>query len=420
MAASHQRRIPVFSSYVRLLVAYPGALAFGILLTFFSSAGQTFFISLFNRQIRGVYDLTSGEFGTLYALATLTGAVLMIHAGRQIDHWPLSWFVAAVVTGLGIAAGLMAVLPPGHVWVLFIAIVLLRLCGQGLMYHTAVTTAARAFHSSRGQAMSIVALGASAGEALLPITIVAMVAAIGWRLTWWAAAAILLVLVLPTAVLLARRYYSPHAAVSDGAAALPVTDRSRGQVLRDPAFWLLLPAMLAPAFVNTGVFFHQVPISEAKHWSLMVFASAFTTYAVSTLVMMLVGGRLVDRFSAKMVLRFALSPLFLALLLLAASDAPWAAHGYMAMAGATAGLYGSASIAVWAELYGLTHLGAIRAMTTGLMMVSSALAPSLMGWMFDFGFEISSVMLAMAAYVLVAIVLVQPALARRRVTGQAG
>jgi MFS family permease len=152
----------------------------------------------------------------------------------------------------------------------------------------------------------------------------------------------------------------------------------------------------------------------------MVFASAFTTYAVTTLVMMLVGGRLVDRFGAKVVLRFALAPLLLALLLLAASDAPWAAHGYMAMAGATSGLYYSASTAVWAELYGLTHLGAIRAMTTGLMMVSSALAPSLMGWMFDLGFDISSVMLVMAAYVLVAIALVQPALARRRVTGKAG
>jgi MFS family permease len=297
-------------SYVRFLASHPGALAFGFGLTFFSAVGQTFFIALFNSEIRGVYDLTSGEFGTIYAVATLTGAMLMIRAGRQIDIWPLPWFAASVVAGLALAAGLMAVLPPGQVWVLFIAIVLLRLCGQGLMFHTAVTAAVRTFHAYRGQALSIVSLGFAAGEALLPVTIVAVVAVIGWRLTWGAAALTLVLFVLPMAVWLAHRSYPPHAPAASGGDALPSSDRSRHQVLRDPAFYLLLPAMVAPAFVNTGVFFHQVPISEAKNWTLIVFASAFTTYASATLVVMLVGGRLVDRYSAKAVLRFALAPIF--------------------------------------------------------------------------------------------------------------
>lgn len=407
-------------SYLRFLASHPGALAFGFLLTFFSAFGQTFFIALFNRQIRGVYDLTSGEFGTLYAAATLTSALLIIRAGRQIDQWPLSLFAASVVAGLAVAAILMAALPPGHIWVLFIAIVLLRLCGQGLMHHTAVTAAARTFHANRGQAISIVSLGFSLGEAVLPVTVVAVVAAVGWRMTWGVVAVTLLVFVLPLAAWLAHRCYGPHAAVPVGGAAAPLNDRSRAQVLRDPVFYMLLPAMLAPAFVNTGVFFHQVPISDAKDWSLLVFASAFTTYAVSALVAMLAGGRLVDSLSATTVLRFALLPLFLGLLVLAASDAPWAAHGYMALAGATTGLYFGASTAVWAELYGVTHLGAIRAMTTGFMMVSTALAPSLMGWMIDFGFAISTIMLATAGYVFFAIILVQPALAMQRAGPKAG
>ncbi|MFW6077583.1 MAG: MFS transporter, partial [Hyphomicrobiales bacterium] len=285
-------------SYFRFLASHPGALTFGFGLTFFSAVGQTFFIALFNREIRGVYDLTSGEFGTLYAVASLTSAMLMIRAGRQIDVWPLTWFVASVVGGLALAALLMSVLPPGHIWVLFLGIVLLRLCGQGLMFHTAVTTAARSFHAHRGKALSTVSLGFAAGEAMLPITIVAVVGAIGWRQTWATAAAILVLFVLPMAVWLAHRCCPPRPPAASGV-AMPPSDRSRGQVLRDPAFYLLLPGMLAPAFVNTGVFFHQVPISEAKGWSLIVFAAAFTTYAVSTLVMMLVGGRLVDRFSAR-------------------------------------------------------------------------------------------------------------------------
>jgi MFS family permease len=406
-------------SYFRFMAAHSGALAFGFGLTFFSSVGQTFFIALFNRQIRDLYDLTSGEFGTIYAVASLTSAMLMIRAGRQIDIWPLAVFAGSVVAGLGVAAILMALLPPGHIWVLFLAIVLLRLFGQGLMFHTAVTAAVRTFHAHRGQALSIVSLGFAAGEATLPISIVAVVSAIGWRMTWAAAAVTLLVVVLPLAIWLAHRCYPPRPPAASGA-EVPSSDRSRAQVLHDPVFYLLLPAMMAPAFVNTGVFFHQVPIAEAKGWTLIVFAAGFTTYAFSTLVMMLVGGRMVDRFGAKAVLRFALSPILAGLLLLSAGDAPWIAHGYMAMAGATTGLYYGAANAVWAELYGLTHLGAIRAMTHSLMMVSAALGPPLMGWMLDFGFAISTIMLGTAAYVGIAIVVLQPALTGPRATGGPG
>jgi MFS family permease len=403
----------LLAPYLRFLSAHPGALAFGFMLTFFSAFGQTFFIALFNREIRDLYDLTSGEFGTLYAVANIIGAALIVRAGRQIDHWPLTWFVGSVVVGLTIAAALMASLPPGHIWVLFIAIVLLRLCGQGLMYHTAATAAARTFHAQRGQALSTVSMGFAVGEAVWPITVVQLVSIVGWRLTWAGAAGVLAAVVLPLVVMLAHRCY-PSRPVGGALAAAPASDRSRAQVLRDPAFYLLLPAMVAPAFVNTGVFFHQVLISEAKGWTLMTFASAFTTYAVTTMVMMLAGGRIIDRTSAQAVLRFALAPLFLGLLLLGYGDAPIVAHGYMVLAGTTAGLFYGVSTAVWAELYGTTHLGAIRAMTTGLMMVSAALGPPTLGWMIDFGFAVSTIMTVTAGYVLLAIVLIQPALAVHR------
>jgi hypothetical protein len=114
------------------------------------------------------------------------------------------------------------------------------------------------------------------------------------------------------------------------------------------------------------------------------------------------------------VLRFALAPLFLGLLLLGYGDAPVVAHGYMVLAGTTVGLFYGVSTAVWAELYGTTHLGAIRAMTTGMMMVSAALGPPTLGWMIDFGFAVSSIMTVTAGYVLFAIVLIQPALAVHR------
>ena len=41
-------------------------LLIGIIFTFFSSFGQSFFLGLFNPSIRGELDITHGQFGNLY------------------------------------------------------------------------------------------------------------------------------------------------------------------------------------------------------------------------------------------------------------------------------------------------------------------------------------------------------------------
>jgi hypothetical protein len=288
----------LLAPYLRFLAAHPGALAFGFMLTFFSAFGQTFFIALFNREIRELYGLTSGEFGTLYAVANIIGAALIVRAGRQIDHWPLTWFVGSVVVGLTIAAALMASLPPGHIWVLFIAIVLLRLVRPGAdVPHRCHHGGAHLSRPARPGAVNGVdgvcgrrgGVADHRGATGVDRGMAADLGRRGRRAGGSGPAA---------GGRLAHRCY-PSRPGGGALAAAPANDRSRAQVLRDPAFYLLLPAMVAPAFVNTGVFFHQVLISEAKGWTLMAFASAFTTYALTTMVMMLVGGRIIDRTSAR-------------------------------------------------------------------------------------------------------------------------
>ena len=50
-------------------------IAGGFLLTFFSSFGQTFFIGLSGEELRAKFDLTDGEFGLTYMVATLASAI---------------------------------------------------------------------------------------------------------------------------------------------------------------------------------------------------------------------------------------------------------------------------------------------------------------------------------------------------------
>ena len=56
----------------------PKLLLYGFLIVFFASYGQTFFISLFNAEIRIFYNLSDGEFGLVYAISTLLSSFLLI------------------------------------------------------------------------------------------------------------------------------------------------------------------------------------------------------------------------------------------------------------------------------------------------------------------------------------------------------
>ena len=58
---------------------------FGFIFTFFSCFGQSFFIGLFNSSIRETLSITHGQFGTIYASATLFSSLLLIWVGKKID-----------------------------------------------------------------------------------------------------------------------------------------------------------------------------------------------------------------------------------------------------------------------------------------------------------------------------------------------
>ena len=58
---------------------------FGFIFTFFSSFGQSFFIGLFNPSVRDTLNISHGQFGSIYATATLVSSLLFIWVGKKID-----------------------------------------------------------------------------------------------------------------------------------------------------------------------------------------------------------------------------------------------------------------------------------------------------------------------------------------------
>ena len=405
-------------TFLRFLRHDPRFLAFGFLLAFFASFGQTFFIALFSAELRAAFGLSHGGFGTVYSLATLTSAGLMVWAGRMIDHCDLRLYAGVICAGMALACLVIANVPTTHVAFLYVAILLLRFTGQGLMSHAASTAMARYFEATRGRALALSALGATAGEAILPVVTVAAIAAFGWRSAYGFYGLLLAVGLVPLMLWLLHGHGARHSAFlkrleSGDTTESPTRHWTRAQVRRDPFFYLVLPLMLAQSFIVTGVFFHQVHLVESKGWTMALFAGAFTVYAGFVLVALAVVGPLVDRFGAARLLPLVKLPLAAGLLVLATQSAPWTAFLYMSLAGLTAGAFGVFNGAFWAESYGLRHLGAIRALVTALMVLGSAGSPAIMGWLIDAGVSMERIALACFGYLALASVLAVVALRRR-------
>jgi len=385
-------------------------LSFGLLTAFFSSFGQTYFIAVFGPAIRAEFGLSHGEFGGLYAIGTTLSAVVLIWAGRLIDRLPLRQFAPGLAVALAGACALMA-LAPGAI-VLALALFTLRLTGQGLMSHTALTSMARYFEAERGRAVAFAMLGFPLAVAVFPLLGVALEEALGWRRAWAAMALAVGLGLAPLMLWLLRGHGMRHrrflvrttrrSAAGDDTRTDQRRQWSRPEVLRDPRFYLLGLAVMAPSYIVTGFFFHQGQLAADKGWTAAFMASAFIGYSVGSVAGSLTVGQLVDRWSATRIAPYYLLPLALACTLIAVADAPPVAIAFTLLIGLSSGGGQTLIGTIWPELYGVLHLGAIRAMVMSLSVVASALSPVSMGWLIDRQVAMPDIALGCLGYALIA------------------
>ncbi|MCH8550026.1 MAG: MFS transporter [Balneolaceae bacterium] len=363
-------------------------LSFAVSFSFFSSFGQTFLLSLFVPYFLLAFDLSNASFGTLYSAATLTGAFALPWLGQWIDRIPLRLYSMYVAAGLLFAAILMAI--SWHIAVLFVALLTLRLSGQGLSSHTAQATMARFYDGERGKALSISNLGFPMGEAVLPIIIAAMLVALNWRTTWAIIAAFIALIFIPVLWLLIRD--KKDVVKQDDTESLGSPSENYREILTDSRTLFLIPAILIPPFWVTGLFLYQVSVGGELGWSTTLIASAFIAFALARIVAGLISGPLIDRFSAQALFPFYLIPMIAGMAIPIFYTGSWTAFVYMMLIGATLGLSGTIKSALWAELFGTKMIGTVQSLFASIMVFSTALSPFLVGWMLDQSFSLPYVL----------------------------
>jgi MFS family permease len=354
-------------------------LATGFLLAFGSSFGQTYFISLFAGEIRAAYGLSDGDWGLLYTLATLGSAIVLLGKGGWADTVPLSRLAPLIAVVFAGAAALMAL--GTQVWMLLLAVFLLRFCGQGMFTHIKVTAMARWFVATRGRALALTNLGYPLGEVLLPLPVLLIMGWIGWRGSWGVAAAVILFALVPLLLWLLAQDRVPSGQVSgQGGSGLGGRHWTRADVLSHWFFRALVPLLLTPGFIGTVVFFHQVHVSEVKGWSLTAMAPGYAAYAGATIATSFAAGWVADRFGPAVLLPIVVLPMGLGISFLALASGVGGWVVTLAFLGVTQGMTGTLLGTLLPAVYGTDHLGSVRSVATAIMVLSTAIGPGVTAW----------------------------------------
>ncbi|MEC7136504.1 MAG: MFS transporter [Pseudomonadota bacterium] len=377
---------------------------FGFIFTFFSSFGQSFFLGLFNAPIRNELGITHGQFGNIYATATIFSSLLLIWVGKKIDEYQIIYYSFFVIFLLFFSSLFFSFI--NNIIFLSIAIFLMRFSGQGLMSHTSTTTISRFFEKSRGKALSTIWFGLSSAEFILPVLVTYLFLTFSWR-TVWQVIAIIIIIFLPFIVLNTIRKINLDSREKDAnpKKSFKIKSWRRREVIKDYRFYIVSLNMLAMPWIATGVFVYQSFISESKMWNIYTIPKAFMVYSLASIMTLFFSGFLVDKFTSRKLIPIMNIPLLIAMFVLFYYQHEMSAFIFLGLVGISNGLANILGSSTWAEIYGVKFIGSIKALTTAFMVFSTAFGTAVFGLMIDNGFSIENIAFVSGIYVVISLVL---------------
>jgi len=377
---------------------------FGFIFTFFSSFGQSYFLGLFNSSIREALSITHGQFGSIYASATLCSSLLLIWVGKKIDDVNIFKFAFFVIILLSFACFFFSRIT--SVFLLFIAIFLMRFSGQGMMSHTASTTISRYFTKTRGRALSISWFGLSSAEFIMPVLMVYLLTFIDWQNLWLIfSISVLIILPIASFLLIKNLNLDSREANDENIKVVEIKQWKRREVIKDYRFYIISSNMLAMPWIFTGFAVFQSFVQTSKGWGPYVIAQSFMSYSVLSVLTLFLSGFLIDKFTSRKLLIYMNIPLLLSVIVLFFFDTPITAFIFLGLVGISNGFANILGSSTWAELYGVKYLGSIKALTTALMVFATAFGTALFGYLIDIGFTVGDIAVVSGTYIFISLIL---------------
>ncbi len=380
----------------------PKMLIYGFMIIFFGSYGQTFFIALFNDDIKNYYSLSDGQFGLIYALSTTLSSLLLINVAKLIDFIDLRIYSIIITTGLIITCISIYILP-FNIFYLVIIILSLRFFGQGAMTHAGITSLTRYFGKDRGKAISFGNLGGMLGVMFLPIIVVYFKNFFSFR-EIWLFSSISLVIFLPILYIILNNQKQRQKKFKESIQG-SFKKWKTIDVIKNKKFLTYLPITTFFSFIGTGLMFHQIFIFSQKGWTIDMLGVGFIFLGGFSILGLIIGGPLIDMLNPQKAILYLLLPIFLAILILLAFDSFIFLLIYMSLYGFNLGISSPFTGSLWAEIFGLESLGTVKALFHALVVFASALSPVVFGYVIDWGYGLGMISLISLVMIILATIL---------------
>ena len=281
----------------------------------------------------------------------------------------------------------------------------MRFSGQGLMSHTATTTISRYFTKSRGKALSAGWYGLSTAEFILPVLIIYLLTITDWRSIWIIISIITIVFLPVVSYFLVNKLNFASREITKDKILKEKKEKQwkRIEVIKDFRFYIISANMLAMPWIATGIFVYQSFITLSKNWGPFVIAQSFMAYSIFSVITLFLAGFLIDKFTSRKLLIFMNIPLLASVFVIYYFNNPISSFFFLGLIGISNGLANVLGSSTWAEIYGVRHIGSIKALTTALMVFSTAFGTALFGILIDIGFSIEQISIVSGTYITVSL-----------------
>jgi MFS family permease len=361
------------------------------LAAFFTSPGQTYMVSVFNPSLRETLDLSLTQLTGAYMFGTVLASLPQTYIGQLADRIGIRKTLFIIVSLFSLAC--VYISQVSSLLMLFFAFFFLRMLGQGALELLSVNMLPMWFRDTLGTVSGIKNVVVNLMIGIVPVSILALIGAVGWRKSYIIAGASVFLILLPIVYFFYINKPEEIGQTIDGnhKSTSPQTEKVEGaekefnlkEAMRTRAYWILTLSWFAWAAIATAITFNLLPIFTAKGLSEEQAAASFTVLMVASAIFQIFGGMVADRVQLRWMAFGALGLYGLAIGALIYIPGGSVVLVYTLILGSAQGLWGGLGNTVWVRYFGREHLGKIRGSVWTAAVAGSSVGPFLMGLSYD-------------------------------------
>jgi MFS family permease len=313
------------------------------------------------------------RFAEINLWTSLAGSLFALAFGHLLDRWG-AWILAPLMATLGSVVVCFSTVSalPGLVFGLW----LLRGLGQSALSAGSLSLIGIAARDRAPSVMAAYSILLSVGFMIAFPLIGTGVQLGGWRWAWAAVGGTVLMLGIVSWRLLRRSALIKQPALES--LSLNSPDFTLPQALATPAFWVFGISSSIYGLVASGVGIFNQSILAELGFAPGIFVTCLGVTALTGLAGNFLGGWLLTRVPARLVMVTAMTLLAIGLTVLPQLRATWMVLLQACVMGLAGGLVTVLFFSYWPQTFGRRHLGSIQGAAQLMTVVASATGPLLL------------------------------------------